>query len=127
MQRFNPHALGLALFCILLAVVGQTLMKLAIVRSGGMPVLEIGIGGLVRKCMEVPYIFLGFAAYGASAILWLEVLTELDLSVAFPLVSISYILALIIGRFIFDENVNLPRILGVLLICSGVLVVIRSQ
>ncbi|MDR3569355.1 MAG: EamA family transporter [Syntrophobacteraceae bacterium] len=127
MQRTNPHALGLALFCILLAVVGQTLMKLAIVRSGGMPVLEIGVEGLARKFIEVPYILLGFAAYGASAILWLQVLTDMDFSVAFPLVSISYVLALFVGRFLFDENVNFYRILGVALICSGVFFVIRSQ
>ncbi len=127
MQRLNPQALGLALVCILLAVVGQTLMKLAIVRSGGMPVLEIGLRGLALKCIEVPYIFLGFGAYGVSAILWLEVLTELDFSVAFPLVSISYVLALFVGRYLFGENVNSCRILGVLLICSGVFFVIRSQ
>lgn len=127
MHRLHVQGLGLALVCILLAVVGQTLMKLAIVRSGGMPVLEIGMGGLARKCIEVPYIFLGFAAYGASAILWLEVLTEMDISVAFPLVSISYILALFIGRFLFDENINIYRVFGVLLICSGVFFIIRSR
>ncbi len=127
MQRLNPQSFGLALICILLAVIGQTLLKLAIVRSGGMPVLDLGIGGLLRKCIEVPYIFLGFGAYGVSAILWLEVLTELDFSVAFPLVSISYVLALFVGRYLFGENVNSCRILGVLLICSGVFFVIRSQ
>ncbi len=127
MPRLHLQALGLALFCILLAVIGQTFMKLAIVRSGGMPVLEIGLGGVVRKCLEVPYIFLGFGAYGASAILWLEVLTKLDFSVAFPLVSVSYLLALFIGRFLFHENVNFYRVMGVLLICSGVFFVIRSQ
>lgn len=127
MAKLNPQALGLALVCILLGVVGQTLMKLAIVRSGGMPVLEIGLGGVIHKCLEVPYILLGFGAYGVSAILWLEVLSDLDFSVAFPLVSISYVLALFIGRFLFDENVNVCRILGVALICSGVFFVIRSQ
>lgn len=127
MHRLNLQALGLALVCVMLAVAGQTLMKLAVMRSGGMPVLEIGLAGLARKCIAVPYIFLGFGFYGASAILWLEVLTDLDLSVAFPLVSISYIAALFIGRFLFDEHVNLYRVVGVLLICSGVFFVIRSQ
>ena len=127
MHKLNLQALSLALFCILLAVVGQTLMKLAIVRSGGMPVLEIGLGGLVRKCIEVPYILLGFGAYGISAVLWLEVLSELDFSVAFPLVSVSYVLALFIGRYLFDESINFSRVVGVVLICSGVFFIIRSQ
>lgn len=127
MQRLNPQALGLAMICILLAVAGQTVMKLAVVRSGGMPVFDLGFGGLAHKMIEVPYIFLGFGAYGVSAIIWLQVLTDLDFSVAFPLVSVSYILALFIGRFVFDEHVDLYRIIGVLLICSGVFFVIRSQ
>ena len=127
MYRINLHALALAVVCILLVVVGQTLMKLAIVRSGGMPVLEIGIAGLIRKFLSAPYILIGFALYGVSAILWLQVLTKLDFSVAFPMVSMTYIGTLLIGRFMFDEPVNLCRIVGVLLICSGVFFVIRSQ
>jgi hypothetical protein len=52
MDRLNLPALALAVVCISLVVVGHTLMKLAIVRSGGMPVLEIGLAGLVRKFMS---------------------------------------------------------------------------
>src|SRR5208283_3176657 len=77
MYRLNLHALMLAVICILLVIGGQTLLKLAVVRSGGMPVLEIGIAGLFHKFMAVPYIFVGFALYGVSAILWLEVLSKL--------------------------------------------------
>ncbi len=127
MQKLDLHALALAAVCILLVIAGQTLLKLAVLRSGGMPVLEIGIAGLVRKFVAVPYIFIGFALYGVSAILWLDVLTKLDFSVAFPMVSLTYIGTLFVGRFLFNESVGLCRILGVLLICSGVFFVIRSQ
>jgi drug/metabolite transporter (DMT)-like permease len=127
MDRMNLQALTVAAICILLAVGAQTLLKLAIVRSGGMPVLEIGIAGLVRKFLAVPYIFLAFGLYGLSAVLWLQVLTKVDFSVAFPMVSMTYVGTLFIGRFVFNEPVNLFRIVGVLLICSGVLFVIRSQ
>jgi len=127
MFRLNLHALMLAVICILLVVAGQTIMKLAIVRSGGMPVLEIGMGDLVRKFMAAPYIFLGFGLYAVSAILWLQVLSKLDISVAFPMVSVTYIGTLFIGRFLFNEPVNFCRVVGVVLICSGVLFVIQSQ
>lgn len=126
MVKLNMHALALALVCILMVVAGQTLMKLAIVRSGGMPVLEIGIGGLVRKFIAAPYILVGFGLYGISSILWLQVLSKLDFSVAFPMVSITYVGTLFVGRYLFNEPVNLFRIVGVLLICSGVFFVIRS-
>ena len=127
MFKLDLHALGLALICILLVVFGQTLMKLAVVRSGGISVLEIGIAGLIQKFLSAPYILIGFALYGVSAILWLQVLSKLDFSVAFPMVSMTYVATLFVGRFLFDEPVNLCRIVGVLLICSGVFFVIRSQ
>jgi drug/metabolite transporter (DMT)-like permease len=127
MNRLNLHALMLAAVCIVLVIGGQTLLKLAIVRSGGMAVMDIGIAGLFRKFVAVPYIFLGFGLYAVSSILWLEVLSKLDFSVAFPMVSLTYIGTLFIGRFLFNEPVNLSRVVGVLLICSGVLFVIRSQ
>jgi drug/metabolite transporter (DMT)-like permease len=127
MHRFNLQVLLLAAFCILLGLGGQTLLKLAIVRSGGISILEIGVGGLIRKFMEVPYIVVGFALYGVSSILWLQVLSKLDISVAVPLVSLTYVATLIVGRFLFNEPVNLCRIVGVLLICSGVFFVIQSQ
>jgi multidrug transporter EmrE-like cation transporter len=127
MQRLNLHALALAFVCVLLVIAGQLLMKLAVLRSGGMPVLEIGISGLVRKFITVPYILVGFALYGVSSILWLEVLSKLDFSVAFPLVSVTYVGTLLVGRFVFDEPVGISRVMGVLLICSGVFFVIRSQ
>ena len=95
--------------------------------QAGMPVLEIGIGGLVRRFVDVPYILIAFALYGVSSILWLDVLSKIDFSVAFPMVSITYIGTLVVGRFIFNEPVNLARVVGVMLICSGVFFVIRSQ
>ncbi len=127
MFRMNLQALVVAAICILMTVGAQTLLKLAIVQSGGMAVLEIGIGGLIRKFLAVPYIFLAFGLYGLGAILWLQVLTKVDFSVAFPMVSMTYVGTLFIGRFVFNEPVNLFRIVGVLLICSGVFCVIRSQ
>lgn len=127
MFRLNPSGITLAVFCILLATGAQTLFKLAIVQSGGMSVLEIGVGGLIRKCIQVPYIFLGFGLYAVSAVLWLEVLSKLDFSVAFPMVSITYVATLFIGKYFFGEHVNLFRVVGVMLICSGVFFVMRSQ
>ena len=127
MDRFNLQALLLAAVCILLGLGGQTLLKLAIVRAGGISILEIGVVGLIRKFIEVPYIVVGFGLYGVSSILWLQVLSKLDISVAFPLVSLTYVATLILGRFLFNEPVNLCRIVGVLLICSGVFFVIQSQ
>jgi drug/metabolite transporter (DMT)-like permease len=45
---------------------------------------------------------------------------------AFPMVSLTYVLSLVIGRLVFHETVGLDRVLGVLLILSGLFFVVRS-
>lgn len=116
----------IALVAILLLVGGQTLLKVGLNEIGGISLFEgnpvVSLLGLFRT----PWIILGFVCYGVSAILWLDVLSKLDFSLAFPLVSLTYVFALIIGRFIFHETVGLDRIVGVVLILGGLFFVVRS-
>ncbi|MGA2940060.1 MAG: hypothetical protein ABSF52_23615 [Syntrophobacteraceae bacterium] len=55
-----------------------------------------------------------------------DVLSKLDFSLAFLVVSLTYIATLLFGCFPFNGPVNLCRVAGVLIICSGVFVVIIS-
>jgi multidrug transporter EmrE-like cation transporter len=127
MERLNLPSLTLAGVCVIMIIAGQTLLKLAVTKSGGISVLELGPIGLLQKFFSVPYIFVGFGLYAISGILWLQVLSKLDFSVAFPLASSTYVGTLLVGRLLFNEPVNFYRVLGVVLICSGVVFVIRSQ
>jgi multidrug transporter EmrE-like cation transporter len=53
-------------------------------------------------------------------------LSRVDLSFAYPFLSISYILVLIAGYFVFGETVNASRMVGVALICGGTFFIARS-
>lgn len=117
----------LAVVAILLLVAGQTCLKLGLNAVGGVQFLGGDLAASLAKLFATPYILLGFVFYGVSAILWLDVLSKLDFSFAFPLVSMTYVFALLIGRFIFHETITWERIVGVLCICVGVLFVMRSQ
>ena len=116
----------IALVAILLLVGGQTLLKVGLNEIGGISLFEGNPVGSLLGLFRTPWIILGFVCYGVSAILWLDVLSKLDFSLAFPLVSLTYIFSLIIGRFIFHETVGLDRIVGVLLILGGLFFVVRS-
>jgi drug/metabolite transporter (DMT)-like permease len=69
---------------------------------------------------------IGFAAYGFSALLWLDVLSKLEISIAFPLVSITYVITLFVGKFVFGDVITWSRVLGVTIIIVGVIFVARS-
>lgn len=116
----------IALIAILLLVGGQTLLKLGLNHIGGVSLFDGDALGSLLGLLRTPWIILGFVCYGISALLWLDVLSKLDFSMAFPMVSLTYVFSLVIGRFIFHETVGLDRIIGVLLILAGLFFVIRS-
>jgi drug/metabolite transporter (DMT)-like permease len=116
----------IALIAILFLVGGQTLLKLGLNHIGGVSLFDGNALGSLLGLFRTPWIMLGFVCYGLSALLWLDVLSKLDFSMAFPMVSLTYVFSLVIGRFIFHETVGLDRIIGVFLILAGLFFVIRS-
>ncbi len=114
----------LALISIMLLSAGQTSIKYGLNVIGGVA-LSDGIMGIL-KLLQTPWVILGFLFYGVSAILWLDVLSKLDFSLAFPLVALTYVFTLLIGRFFFGETVGWERIMGVILIIGGVIFLVRS-
>ena len=114
----------LGLVSIMLLSAGQTSLKYGLTEIGGVS-LSDGITGAL-KLLQTPWIIVGFLCYGISAILWLDVLSKLDFSLAFPMVGLTYVLTLLIGRFFFGEPVGWERMLGVGLIIFGIFFLIRS-
>jgi undecaprenyl phosphate-alpha-L-ara4N flippase subunit ArnE len=62
----------------------------------------------------------------AASIIWFYILKHHDLSLAYPLISFSYIFGTLAAIFIFHETVPLTRWVGVLLIMLGVAFLARS-
>jgi multidrug transporter EmrE-like cation transporter len=71
------------------------------------------------------YVFGGFVLYGVGAVVWLAVLSKWDVSKAYPMVGLGFILTAAIG-FLLGEQVTASRVGGVLLVCAGVYLIGRS-
>ena len=71
------------------------------------------------------YVFGGFFLYGLGAVVWLSVLSKWDVSKAYPLVGIGFILTLLVGA-VAGEQITALRAMGVLLIGAGVWLVATS-
>jgi multidrug transporter EmrE-like cation transporter len=70
-----------------------------------------------------PSTLCGLALYGAAAFLYILALRKIPMSVAFPSVSVSYVLVAILGHFMFGETFSLKQIGGLALIVSGVVLI----
>jgi len=68
----------------------------------------------------------GVACYVVSLIVWLMVLSRVEVSYAYPLLSIGYIVAAFAGKLIFGETIDLIRWAGILIICIGVYLITKS-
>ena len=72
------------------------------------------------------FLWIAMVCYGLSIVLWMVVLSRLEVSFAYPFLSVGYVISVIIGYFFFGEAVTPIRIAGIAVICAGVVLVARS-
>ena len=72
------------------------------------------------------YFVLGAACYAVSIVVWILGLSRVPVSVAYPLLSVGYIINAIAAHYLFGESVTLTRWLGIGFIVVGVWLVARS-
>jgi drug/metabolite transporter (DMT)-like permease len=76
--------------------------------------------GQLGAIIFTPAILFGFMCFGVSSILWLVVISHFELSYAYPLVALGYVIAIFFGASFLHETLTLPRILGSILILAGI-------
>ena len=96
---------------------GQILWKLSMSKMDGFNIISIILN---------PYIIIGVALYGLATLLWLYILSKEELSLVYPLQSITYVIGTILAIFIFRENVSLLRWVGIVTIIVGATLVARG-
>lgn len=129
--------MGLILISIALGLVGQYLFKAGmsrpeyqekISRTGegiraalrGRAAALAGAATAVATLFMKPYVVAGTVCYVVSTFIWLKILSITDLSFAYPMLSIGYVVILLMGWILFKEHVTRIRWFGVCLICLGI-------
>ena len=73
-----------------------------------------------------PWIALGLACYFISAALWILALTRVDVTVAYPMLSMGYVIAALLAWQFFGEQLTASRIAGIAIVLVGVAVLARG-
>lgn len=113
----------LILTCVIIGVFGQLLMKKGMNSIGNVDLKEL-FSQRIFSIVFQRYVFIGIALYILASIIWLAVLSKAELSFAYPLIGIGYIFTSILAWLFFGEKLTLIRVLGILLICSGVYLIV---
>jgi multidrug transporter EmrE-like cation transporter len=118
--------LALAFGAILASTVAQALLKHGMDRVGGIAAPGGQFLASMQRALTEPFVLGGVALFLVAVPVWLEVLSRLPLSIAYPLVSFGYIVSLGIGYLVLKETITPLRIAGVALIILGVVAISRS-
>jgi multidrug transporter EmrE-like cation transporter len=109
----------IALISIALGSVGQFLLKL-----GSADVkLDRGLATAALSFIFNLNIIISLFCFFSSMIIWVLVLKRLELSIAYPMVSLGYIVTMTLAFLFLNEPLRLTKFLGTLLIISGVVVI----
>ncbi|MCS6762721.1 MAG: SMR family transporter [Candidatus Protistobacter heckmanni] len=111
---------------VLLNAVAQLLLKAG---TNAVGAIEIGRSELwptaFKLATQLPIIG-GLACYGVSLIVWIIGLSRVDVSVAYPLLSLGYVVNAFFAWYLFGEAMPLQRLAGIGIILVGVYVLARS-
>jgi multidrug transporter EmrE-like cation transporter len=119
--------LALVLTGVLLNAVAQLLLKAG---AGSLAGVELRASNAMliagRMLFSVP-ILAGLACYALSVVVWILALSRVEVSVAYPMLSVGYVVNALAAWWLFGENLSGARLAGIGVILLGVWLVARTS
>ncbi|MCW0235160.1 MAG: EamA family transporter [Ferrovibrio sp.] len=104
-------ALGVS---ILLGLAGQLMLKAG------------ASGETLLQQLLAPQSIIGLMLYGTAAFSYMYALRRIPVSIAFPSVSLSYVLVALLGFWLYGEALTMSKLAGIALVCAGVFLITRT-
>ena len=117
---------GFILLSICAGVSGQIMLKMGMTRLGFQTISAATLMPTILRLVLSPWVLLGMSIYVAGTFTWLIVLSRIDLSLAYPMTSLSYILIVGSSWWLLGESVSRQKVIGVLIIIAGVALISQS-
>lgn len=118
---------ALILAGVLLNAGAQLLLKAGMSQIGHFEFSMSNAMPIAMKVMVNPPILAGLSAYVLSVVVWLLVLSRVQVSYAYPMLSIGYVVNAVAAYYLFGEPLTSMRILGIFIIIAGVYLVAQSH
>lgn len=121
-MKFLPFIL----FTVMTNAAAQLMLKYGMMTMG--PLSFAGVNPIFKIIQVVfsPWIFAGLVVFVISMASHLYVLSKVDLSFAYPFLSLAYVAVALFAYFVFREDLNGYRIAGIAFICVGTILIAQS-
>ena len=111
---------------VLLNAAAQLLLKAGTNAVGRFEFVADNIVPVATRLAFEPHIAAGLVCYGVSLVVWIMGLSRVEVSIAYPMLSIGYLVNALAAWYLFGEAVTLTRLAGIGIIIVGVYIVARS-
>jgi multidrug transporter EmrE-like cation transporter len=122
----NLLSFGLVLTGVLLNAAAQLLLKAGTNAIGAFEFSLANVVPIGTRVASSPYVLGGLACYGVSVVVWILALSRVPVSVAYPMLSIGYVVNAAAAYWLFGESANAQKLAGIAFIVIGVWLVARS-
>ena len=110
----------LVLPSIIFLVAAQMCLKVATVKLRAIRLQHLNKLQLLIKSVFNSFIITAFFLYAIGFVLWLVVLSKLNVNVAYPMMSLGYVLNAIVAYFLFKEPLSKRSFMGIVIIMLGI-------
>lgn len=111
------------LLAIVLTVIGEIFLKKGVGEAG-----EFSLRwSILLRTFTNWKVLLGFLLIFAGSIFWLAVISRIELSVAYPMLGLSYVIMVLAAWPALQEPLNWQKVVGSLVICGGVALVAQGM
>ncbi len=118
------QAFLLVFVAVCFSVAGELLLKSGMNQAGVLSLSNLPV--IFARMVRIWQLWMGFASIGVGAVFWLAAISRVDLSWAYPLLAMGYVITLVFAALILREHVSLVRWLGAVVIVVGVYLISRS-
>ena len=110
---------SLTVACTSAAQVFQKYAALRSIKESG----NTSSGNLIFPGIEI---LVSGVLLAVGLLLWIQLLNRIDVSLAYPLLSINYVVVLLCARLVFEERIPSYRWVGVFAIIAGIYLLLGS-
>jgi multidrug transporter EmrE-like cation transporter len=122
----NAVSFSLVMLGVLLNAGAQLLLKAGTNAVGQFEFSGANILPMGMKFAVEPHILGGLTCYIISVVVWIMALSRVEVSIAYPMLSVGYVVNAAAAWYLFGEQVSMERMAGIAIIVLGVFLVARS-
>ncbi|HET9576847.1 MAG TPA: SMR family transporter [Usitatibacter sp.] len=122
----TPLTFSLLMLGVLLNATAQLLLKAGTNRVGEFAFAWENVVPIGAKLATSVPIIGGLACYVVSVVVWILALSRVPVSVAYPMLSVGYIVNALAAWMLFGESLTAQKLVGIGFIVVGVFLVARS-